>query len=105
MTTVLTKDPEQRVERLNTASAKRVIEPDQALPGHVGPGQILPDDLLSVAGLGLDLTPEQKATLSREEVASILQAGVHFEAVLMAGFSLRLTDAQDLTDPRVTYLL
>jgi hypothetical protein len=105
MTTVLTKDPVQRVERLNAASLNRIIEPDEALPGHVGPGQILPDELLSVNGLGVELSPEQKALLSREEVASILQAGVHFEAVLMAGFSLRLTDAHDLTDARVTYLL
>jgi hypothetical protein len=98
-------NPTERVARLNNASANRMIEPDDALPGHVGPGQILPDDLLSVAGLGLELTAEQRATLSREEVASILQAGVHFEGVLMAGFSLQLTDAHDLTDPRVTYLL
>ncbi|HEY2813105.1 MAG TPA: diiron oxygenase [Acidimicrobiales bacterium] len=102
---MLTKDVDQRVDRLNSASLRRVIEPDHALPGQIGTGQILPDDLLSVAGLDLDLTPEQKAVLSREEVASIAQAGVNFEAVLMAGFSLRVVDSHDLTDPRVSYLL
>ena len=65
---------EQRIERLSTASLKKIIEPDVDVPGHVGPGQILPDDLLSVAGLDLDLTAEQRAILSREEVASITAA-------------------------------
>ena len=91
--------------RLSTASAKRVIEPDTDLPGHIGPGQILPDDLLSVAGLDLDLSAEQKAKLSREEVGSITTAGVIFEAVLEAGFALQITRSQDLTDPRITFLL
>src|SRR5687767_3058538 len=45
-----------KIHRLSTASAKRVIEPDTDLPGHIGPGQILPDDLLSVAGLDLELS-------------------------------------------------
>jgi hypothetical protein len=94
-----------KIHRLSTASAKRVIEPDTDLPGHIGPGQILPDDLLSVAGLDLDLTDEQKATLSREEVGSITTAGVIFEAVLEAGFALQITRSQDLTDPRITFLL
>ena len=94
-----------KIHRLSTASAKRVIEPDTDLPGHIGPGQILPDDLLSVAGLDLDLTDEQKAKLSREEVGSITTAGVIFEAVLEAGFALQITRAHDLTDPRITFLL
>jgi len=94
-----------KIHRLSTASAKRVIEPDTDLPGHIGPGQIIPDDLLSVAGLDLDLSDEQKAKLSREEVGSITTAGVIFEAVLEAGFALQITRAQDLTDPRITFLL
>src|SRR4051812_46827082 len=94
-----------RISRLSTASANRVIEPDVDVAGHVGPGQILPDDLLSVAGLDLDLTAEQRATLSREEVASITTVGVMFEAVLEAGFALQITQSRDLTDPRVTFLL
>jgi P-aminobenzoate N-oxygenase AurF len=43
--------------------------------------------------------------LSREEFASIVETGVRFESVLMAGFSLEILGRRDLTDPRVTYLL
>lgn len=95
---------ETRVERLNTASANRVIDPDTELPGAIGDGQVLPDELLSVAGLGLELSPDQKAALSREEIASIAAAGVRFEAVLTAGFALQVVTAPDLVDPRITYL-
>jgi len=95
----------ERVSRLNRTSAKRFIEPDLDLPGSVGDGQLLPDELLSVHGLGLDLTAEQRRTLSREEVASILDNGIRFEATLEAGFGLQVTRARDITDPRVTYLL
>jgi hypothetical protein len=96
---------DERVARLNTASQKRVIDPDRDMPGGVGDGQVLPDDLLSVSGLDLELTRDQKARLSREEVASITEAGIRFEAVLEAGFALQVVHAKDLTDPRVTYLL
>jgi P-aminobenzoate N-oxygenase AurF len=101
MTTTL----DDRISRLSALSLKRVIEPDDALPGAVGPGQVLPDELLSIAGLDLDLTPEQRATLSREEVASIAANGIRFEAVLAAGFSFEILRYEDLTDPRVTYIL
>lgn len=94
-----------RIERLSTASVRRVIEPDLELPGELGSGAVVAPELLSVAGLDLDLTLEQQATLSREEVASIVEAGLRFEAVLMAGFCLQLTQAKDLTDPRVIYAL
>lgn len=94
---------EERVERLNTVSARRVINPDVDIPGGPGAGQVLPDELLSVAGLDLDLSPEQRATLSREEAASIAQEGIHFEAVLTAGFGLQIATS-DVRDPRVTYL-
>ena len=67
---------DDRIERLSSVSVKRVIEPDDAVPGHVGDGAVLPPELLTVAGLDLDLTPEQLVTLSREEVASITDAGV-----------------------------
>lgn len=93
-----------RIERLNRASQKRVIEPDVELAGAVGDGQILPDELLSVAGLDLDLTPEQRRTLSREEVASMFDNGIRFEAVLEAGFALQVAYCSDVNDPRVTYL-
>lgn len=96
---------EDKVQRLNTASLRRVIEPDEEVTGDFGPGQVLCDQLLSVADLDLGLSAEDRARLSREEVASILQEGIRFEAVLMAGFALLIADARDLTDPRVTYML
>jgi hypothetical protein len=61
--------------------------------------------LLSVAGLDLDLTDEQAAVLAREELASITEMGLRFEAILMAGFCLQLSTAKDLTDPRAVYTL
>lgn len=97
--------PEVTIERLSTASIRRVIEPDTELPGHVGPGQLLPDELLSVAGIDLELTPEQRAKLSREELAAIIQEGIRFEALLMAGFGMALAQSERLTDVRVTYAL
>jgi hypothetical protein len=102
------KTVEQRIERLSTASLKRILEPDTHVPGAVGPGQVLPDELLTIADLPEvlgALTAEQKATLSREEFGSIVGTGVRFEAVLMAGFSMEIVGRRDLTDPRVTYLL
>lgn len=97
---------EDRIERLNTASARKVINPDTDIPGHIGEGQLIADELLSVAGLDLDLTPEQRITLSREEIASITDAGIRFEAVLTAGFALQIaTTPGSIADPRVEYLL
>jgi len=96
---------DSKVRRLSAASAKRIIEPDVDVPGHVGDGQLLPDELLSVAGLDLDLTPEQRRVLSREEVGSITNSGIAFEAVLEAGFALEIAHRSDMTDPRVTFLL
>lgn len=93
-----------RVERLNRASQNRVIEPDADLPGSVGDGQVIPDELLSVAGLGLELTAEQRRVLSREEVASMFDNGIRFEAVLEAGFALQIATCPDVNDPRITYL-
>ena len=107
--TSLSPDPaspvDQRAARLSAASLRTIIEPETDLPwDELGDGQLLADELLSTAGLDLDLTPEQKARLSREEVASMLATGVRFEAGLMAGFGTLLTRA-DMTDPRVTYIL
>jgi hypothetical protein len=98
------RSTEDRVERLSALSLKRVVEPDEAVPGGVGTGQLLPDELLSIAGLDLDLTDEQRAVLSREEVAAIASTGVRFESVLMAGFAIDIL-RRDLSDPRVTYIL
>ncbi len=106
--TAAAKTPNERIERLSTASLKRIVDPDIDVPGEVGPGQVLPDELLSIAGLPDvlgSLTPEQRRTLSREEFASIVDTGIRFESVLMAGFSMEIVNSRDLTDPRVTYLL
>ena len=84
------------------------MEPDTEVPGAVGDGQVLPDELLTLANvpeLFDRLTAEQKRTLAREEFASIVDTGVRFESVLMAGFSIDILSRPDLTDPRVTYLL
>ncbi|MEY2403900.1 MAG: hypothetical protein QOD38_1451, partial [Acidimicrobiaceae bacterium] len=94
-----------RIVKLNVASQRRLIEPDNDVPGSVRTGQVLPDELLSVSGLGLDLTPEQRVRLSREEVASIVEAGIRFEAVLEAGFAMQIVRAPSLVEPDVTYLL
>lgn len=96
---------DERIERLSAVSLKRVVEPDEAVPGGPGDGQLLPTELLSIAGLDLDLTPEQLVKLSREEVASITAEGIRFESILTAGFSMEIVRKADLTDPRVTYIL
>ena len=43
--------------------------------------------------------------LSEEEIASIVDAGIRFECVLMAGFSMELVTHPDLSDPSVVYAL
>jgi hypothetical protein len=99
---------EERIDRLSTASLKRIIEPDVDVPGEIGDGQVLPDELLTLANvpeLFERLTDEKKKVLAREEFASIVDTGVRFESVLMVGFSFDIVSKPDLTDPRVTYLL
>lgn len=96
-----------RVQRLNNASLARIIDPDKDMPGRLGDGQLLPDELL-LPTAGLDdgvLDADQMVTLSRQALASITTAGMQFEAILIAGFGLQIADAPDYTDPRVTYLL
>jgi hypothetical protein len=94
-----------RIERLNAASVRRVIEPDVEVTGELTRPQVLPDELLSIAGLDVELTAEQRATLAREELASIVRFGILFEAVLMSGFAYQMALSSDVTDPRVTYAL
>jgi len=96
---------EGRIERLNVAAARRVIEPDHDLPGALGPGRVLPDELLSIHGLDLDLSEEQRIRLGREELAASLRSGILFEAVLEAGFAMQIAKSDDVTDPRITFLL
>lgn len=95
----------RRVERLNTASANRVIDPDTDIVGTIGDGQVVSRKILSVYGLDLDLTDSQWARLSREEMASVFDAGVRFESTLMANFGLSIAYREKITDPRVTYML
>ena len=97
-----------KIERLNTASLRRVIEPETEILGEIGDGQVLPDHLLSVAGLPdvmAKLSAEDKRRLSREEIASITENGLRFESILMAGFAFECSVAPDLADARVTYML
>ncbi len=94
-----------RVRRLNRASGRRVIEPDLEVTGSLHLAQPVPDDLLSIAGLDLELTAAQRATLAREELASVVRFGLLFEAVLMSGFGYQLALSRDVTDPRFTYAL
>jgi hypothetical protein len=96
---------EARSDRLSAASLRNVIEPDTDLPwDQLGSGQLVADELLSTAGLDVSLTREQSVRLSREELASMLTAGVRFEAGLLAGFGMQMT-AADVADPRLTYML
>jgi hypothetical protein len=99
---------DDKIERLNTASTRRYLDPDEAVPGApraLGEGPVLPASLLSIAGLGYELTDSQIEVLAREELASITDMGLRFEAVLMAGFCLQLSKCDDLTDPRAVYAL
>ncbi len=95
-----------KVERLNTASIKRVIEPEERFDwASLTDGQIVPDPLLSIDPDRFGLTAEQRAQLSREEVASLLESGIRFECVLMAAFALQMAEDRELIDPRSTYAL
>src|ERR671918_765914 len=100
-----TEQADERIERLNRASLRRVIEPDEEVTGTLTKNQVIPDDLLSTADLDVQLTPEQRATLSREELASIVRFGILFEAILLSGFGYQLALSTDVTDPRFTYAL
>ncbi len=95
-----------RVQRLNVASVNRVIEPEERFDwSALADGQIIPDELLSIDPDEHGLTSEQRARLSREEVASLLESGVRFECVLMAAFSIQMAEDRALVDPRSTYAL
>src|SRR3954447_12929925 len=96
---------DERIDRLSAVSANRVIEPDQELAGAVGPGAVLPPDLLSVAGLGLALTDAQLARLSREEVAAFLDTAIRFEALNLAMFGFQINRAHRLAESWVVYAL
>jgi hypothetical protein len=82
--------PAARVQRLNELSARRFRRADDLAAGRLGDGPVIPVDLLSVAPLGLDLDESRHAVLAREEVASIIHAGLEFEAVLTTGFGFTM---------------
>jgi predicted metal-dependent hydrolase len=95
----------RRVDRLNTASLRKVIEPDTEVAGALGPGQVFATELSVTADLDLGLTDEQKVTLSREEMASVVVAGIRFEAILMSGFAEQIAHSDRIADPRIVYML
>jgi hypothetical protein len=107
MTTATASTPtDERITRLSTASVRKVLEPEELFDwSSLGQGQVIGDELLTTRGLDLDLPPDVKARLSREEVAAMLQMGIRFEAVLNAGFALRIAETEDVTDPRIGYML
>jgi len=106
MTTTTLPAADDRIARLSTASVRKVLEPEELFDWEsLGDGQVVGDDLLTTAGLDLELSAETRARLSREEVAAMLEMGVHFEAVLNSGFALQIAESHDLTDPRITYML
>jgi hypothetical protein len=102
---VATTTVDARIERLSAISVRRVLEPDTEVVGAVGSGQVLPDDLLSVRDLDVDLTVEQRRRLAAEEVGAVTDEGIRFEAILTAGFALQIQAAADLQSPWVTYAL
>lgn len=62
----------ERIERLNRISERRVIDPDAELPGSVGEGQLVPDELLSTHGLDIEL----RRSATRPVLATMIDAGV-----------------------------
>ena len=82
-----------------------VTEMGSAVTGDVGDGQVIPDELLSVAGLQLSLTAKQRQALAREELASVTAWEIRFEALLEAGFAGQIAAAPDVTSARLTFML
>jgi hypothetical protein len=105
-TSLSTPAPDDRIARLSTASVRRVLEPEELFDwSTLGPGQVIGDELLTVAGLDLELDADTRARLSREEVAAMLQMGIRFEAILNSGFALQISESHEFGDPRITYML
>ncbi|MEZ0365359.1 diiron oxygenase [Mycobacterium sp. pUA109] len=100
-----TRSLEERIDRLSRASQRQLIDPDVDVVGQLGAGQVLPDELLSIHGLDLPLSTDQKARLAREEVAAVMDLGIRFEAVLMAGFCFELAARSELNDARSVFAL
>src|SRR3954453_2278 len=97
---------EQRIDHLSAVSTRKLIEPEDTFDfSTLSTGRVFADELSSINGLDVDLTDEQRAALTREELAAMLSAGIRFEAVLNATFSVELAEAESLADPRHHYML
>jgi hypothetical protein len=111
-TPVLDPAARTRIERLNRISTRSLLDPDAApaadpLRGHLGDGQVIADELLTIADLPelATLNAQQRRLLSRLEVASTVELGIRFEAILMAGLALEVAGYDDLADPAAVYAL
>jgi hypothetical protein len=105
-TTTAPSTADERVDRLSTASVRKLLEPEELFDwASLGEGQVIGDELLTTSGIDLELDAGARARLSREEVASMLEMGIRFEAVLNAGFALRIAESHDLADARIRYML
>src|SRR5262245_61906937 len=90
-------DTGARIDKLNTASVRRVIEPEERFDwASLSDGQIIPDELLTIDPDEHGLTAEQRARLAREEVASLLESGIRFECILMSAFTMQLAEDRRL---------
>src|SRR6266516_2376982 len=63
-------DASRRVEKLSQASLKKIIDPDVDLPGEVGTGQVLHDELLSIHELPELAVPSPSSSRSTATSAS-----------------------------------
>ncbi|MBV8949458.1 MAG: diiron oxygenase [Actinobacteria bacterium] len=107
MTATLTADgrpADGRISQLNKVSTRRLVDPETFEWGSMRSGAVIGRELLSVHDLDVDLSDDALDRLSREQVASMLDAGVRFEAALTAGFALQIAEAGDVTDPRIVYM-
>lgn len=106
-------DTETKVDRLITASQRKVLEPEEMFDWEsFGSGSPI-----SLWGVTLAtcpeytdfywhvLTEEQRIMLAREEVAAAVDSGIRMEAVLNAGLSVWMARIDDTTDNRVVYAL
>ena len=106
VSTALTEPQRRQLRRLADVSVNRAIEPDIEFAwGTLGDGAVLPDELLSVAGLDLPIDADRRARLSRLEVTAMLEAGIRFEAALNGILSLWIARSRSLDDPRFEYML
>ncbi len=94
-----------RIDQLNAVSARRLVDPETFAWGSMREGAVIGRELLSIHDLDVDLSDKALDRLSREEVASMLETGLRFEASLTTGFALQIAHARDIADPRIVYML